>query len=61
MQRRHFLSACAAIAGASGVGAMNGEWTSATPRLYSRSRLIDHFGEPIKVAGLATRINYVFQ
>ena len=61
MQRRQFLSACAAIAGASGVGAMNGEWTSATPRLYSRSRLIDHFGEPIKVAGLATRTNYVFQ
>src|ERR1700704_1619350 len=61
MQRRQFLSACAAIAGASGIGAMNGEWTSATPRLYSRSRLIDHFGEPIKVAGLATRTNYVFQ
>src|ERR1700716_2750801 len=61
MQRRQFLSACAAIAGASGVGAMNGEWTSATPRLYSLSLLIDRFGEPIKVAGLATRTNYVFQ
>src|SRR5260370_6879512 len=61
MQRRQFLSACAAIAGASGVGAMNDEWTSATPRLYSRTRLIDHFGEPIKVAGLATRTSYVFQ
>src|ERR1700693_3473424 len=61
MTRRQFLSACAAIAGASGVGAMNGEWMSATPRLYPRSRLIDHFGEPIKVAGLAARTNYVFQ
>jgi arsenite oxidase small subunit len=61
MERRRFLSACAAIAGASGVAAVNGEWTSATPRLYARARLIDHFGEPIKVAGLATRINYVFQ
>jgi arsenite oxidase small subunit len=61
MQRRQFLSACAAIAGASGVGAMNGEWMSATPRLYPRSLLIDRFGEPIKVAGLATRTNYVFQ
>lgn len=61
MQRRQFMSACAAIAGASGVGAMKGEWTSAMPRLYSRSRLIDHFGEPIKVGALATRTNYVFQ
>src|SRR5437868_6170592 len=61
MQRRQFLSACAAIAGASGVGTINGEWTSATPRLYSRSRLMDHLGEPIKAAALATRTNYVFQ
>jgi Rieske Fe-S protein len=61
MQRRQFLSACAAIAGASGVGAIHGELTSATPRLYPRSRLIDHLGEPIKVAALATRTNYVFQ
>jgi len=65
MQRRQFLSACAAIAGASGVGGVNvnagAEGTSATPRLYSRSRLIDPFGEPIKVAALAARTNYVFQ
>ncbi len=61
MQRRQFLSACAAIAGASGVGAVNGEWERATPRLYARARLMDHFGDPIKVAGLATRTNYIFQ
>ena len=61
MQRRQFLSACAAIAGASGVGAVNGEWASATPRLYTRTQLIDQHGEPIKVAALATRTNYVFQ
>jgi arsenite oxidase small subunit len=61
MQRRRFLNACAALAGASSVGAVYGEWTSATPQLHARSRLIDHFGEPIKVAGLATKTNYVFQ
>ena len=65
MLRRQFLSACAAIAGASGVGSVQvnagADWTSATPRLYSRSRLIDPFGEPIKVAALAARTNYVFQ
>ncbi|MDQ6917083.1 MAG: twin-arginine translocation signal domain-containing protein [Pseudomonadota bacterium] len=61
MQRRQFLTACAAVAGASAVGAVNGEWTSATPHLYTRSRLIDQHGEPIKVAALATRTNYIFQ
>jgi arsenite oxidase small subunit len=61
MQRRQFLSACAAIAGASRVGAADGQWTSATPKLYSRSRLVDPFGDPIKVAELAAKTNYVFQ
>ncbi len=61
MQRRQFLSACAAIAGASGVGAASGEWASATPHLYMRTRLIDQHGDPIKVAALATRTNYIFQ
>lgn len=61
MQRRQFLNACAVLAGATGVGAASAEWTATAPRLYARTRLVDQHGDPIKVAALATRTNYVFQ
>src|SRR5438105_10967938 len=56
MERRQFLTACAAF----GVGAASADWTTSEPRLYTRSRLIDHFGDPIKAARLSARTNYVF-
>ena len=59
MERRQFLSACAALAG-SGIAVASADWAAAPPRLYSRSRLIDTFGEPVKSSRLAARTNYVF-
>jgi Rieske Fe-S protein len=35
-------------------------WAAAAPKLYSRARLVDVHGEPIKVRRLAARTNYVF-
>jgi Rieske Fe-S protein len=60
MQRRRFLTACAAIAGAAHVGSSGETWAATAPRLYARSLLIDVHGEPIKTARLAARTNYVF-
>ncbi len=59
MERRQFLSACAALAG-SGFTAAGADWAAAPPRLYSRSRLVDAFDEPVKAGRLAARTNYVF-
>ncbi len=60
MERRRFLSACAALAGMAGVSDAPAEWLSTAPHLYERSRLVDVFGEPLKAGKLATRTNYVF-
>ena len=60
MERRRFLSACAALAGMAGVGEAPAEWVTASPRLYARSRLVDTFGAPLKASKLAARTNYVF-
>jgi arsenite oxidase small subunit len=60
MERRRFLKACAAVAGAAHVGASSETWAATAPRLYARSLLVDVHGEPIKAARLAARTNYVF-
>jgi len=60
VERRRFLSACAAVAGASQVAALANAWAAAAPQRYSRTRLIDIHGDPIVVARLAPRTNYVF-
>ena len=60
MERRHFLTACAAIAGAARVGSSAESWAATQPRLYVRSLLVDVHGDPIKTARLAARTNYVF-
>ena len=60
MERRRFLTACAAIAGAAHVGTSGETWAATAPRLYARSLLVDVHGEPIKAARLAARTNYVF-
>ncbi len=60
MERRRFLTACAAIAGATQVGSSSESWAATAPRLYTRTLLVDVHGEPIKSARLAARTNYVF-
>ena len=59
MQRRQFVSVCAAVV-AAGLSASTRGGADAAPRLYSRTRLIDVHGDPIKVRQLAARTNYVF-
>jgi arsenite oxidase small subunit len=60
MQRRQFLTTCAALSGA---GFLQGHdaWADAPPRLYARARLIDVHGRPIRMRDLAADTNYVFQ
>jgi len=60
MERRQFLTTCAILSGA-GFLAGNDAWADAPPRLYSRTRLADIHGRPIRVHDLAADTNYVFQ
>ena len=60
MERRRFLTTCAVLSGA---GYLAGDVARADtpPRLYSRTRLTDVHGRPIRVRDLAADTNYVFQ
>jgi arsenite oxidase small subunit len=60
MERRTFVTACAAMGTTAGLSALTRAWAAAAPRLYERARLVDVHGEPIKVRQLAVRTNYVF-
>jgi Rieske Fe-S protein len=60
MQRRRFVTACAAMGAAAGLAEVALTWAAAAPRLYQRARLVDVHGEPLKVSRLAVRTNYVF-
>lgn len=59
MERRQFVSACAAIA-AAGLSASTRAWADAAPRVYPPARLVDIHGDPIKARQLAAQTNYVF-
>jgi arsenite oxidase small subunit len=59
MERRQFVTACAAVA-AGGLSAATRAWAEATPHFYPRARLVDIHGDPLKVQQLAARTNYVF-
>ncbi len=59
MQRRRFVTACAAVT-ASGLAVSMRSWAEAEPHLYTRTQLLDVHGDPIQVRALATRTNYVF-
>ncbi len=59
MERRRFVTACAAVA-AGGLAASIRSWAESEPRLYTRTQLLDVHGDPIQVRALATRTNYVF-
>jgi arsenite oxidase small subunit len=59
MQRRRFVTACAAVT-ASGLAVSMRSWAETEPHLYTRTQLLDVHGDPIQVRALATRTNYVF-
>ena len=60
MERRRFVTGCAAVATIAGLCSSAPTLSAATPRFYSRTRLVDIHGDPIKVRRLAARTNYVF-
>ena len=60
MQRREFLGSCALLGGAATLGTVAPAWADVVPRLYSRTRLIDIHGAPIRAQRIAAEINYVF-
>ena len=59
MKRREFVRACAAAAGGAALPGP-AQAASLTARLYSRARLVDERGEPIRLAALLAGRNYVF-
>jgi Rieske Fe-S protein len=60
MKRRSFLGSCAALSGAATLQSLADAWADTPPRLYTRTRLIDIHGEPIRAGKLASETNYVF-
>ena len=60
MERRQFLTTCAVLGGA-GVLAFDAARADTPSRLYSRARLTDVHGRPIRARDLAADTNYVFQ
>jgi arsenite oxidase small subunit len=58
MERRRFLETCAALGG--GLAAWPAAWADVEPRRYSRARLVDVHGQPVKARSLAPDTNYVF-
>jgi Rieske Fe-S protein len=60
MERRRFVTGCAAVATVAGLSASARAWAAATPHFYSRARLVDIHGDPLKARQLASRTNYVF-
>src|SRR6266545_2634683 len=57
MERRNFIKACAAAALATS-DALNA--ADVKPRFYTRSRLIDEHGQPLRAGALMIGRNYVF-
>lgn len=57
MKRRQFISGCALTPLASWSAA----WAQATPRTYTRTRLVDVNGRPLRSSALVPETNYVFQ
>jgi len=60
MKRRSFLGgSCALLSGAS-IAALAQSNAGATPKRYTRTRLVDIHGQPIRAKALAAETNYVF-
>jgi arsenite oxidase small subunit len=60
MERRQFLTTCAVLSGG-GFLAFDAARADTPPQLYSRTRLTDVHGRPIRARDLAVDTNYVFQ
>jgi Rieske Fe-S protein len=60
MKRRSFLGSCAVMSGAASLGALADAWADTPPRLYTRTRLVDVHGKPVRAGLLARETNYVF-
>jgi len=56
MRRRDFMLGCAASA----LGAPLPALADASPRPYSRARLVDHSGQPLKARALPANRNFIF-
>src|SRR6188474_119850 len=57
MQRRHFMKACAAAALAAPCAL---DAKDLSPRFYTRSRLVDESGQPLRASRLTVGRNYIF-
>src|SRR6476660_4607289 len=57
MERRDFMFACAASPLTASVRATPAD---ASPRLYSRARLVDPSGNPLQARSLAANRNFIF-
>jgi arsenite oxidase small subunit len=60
MERRQFLTTCAVLSGTA-LLALESARADTPPRLYSRTRLTDVHGRPIRARDLTAETNYVFQ
>lgn len=58
--RRQFLETCALAGGAAALWTLFPAWAQEAPRLYSRTRLVDVRGGPLRASTLAAETNYVF-
>src|SRR5689334_13072453 len=59
MKRRDFVRACAAAASGAALPTAS-QAAALTARMYSRARLVNAHGDPIRAAALAPGRNYVF-
>ncbi|HEY3177453.1 MAG TPA: twin-arginine translocation signal domain-containing protein, partial [Casimicrobiaceae bacterium] len=60
MERRRFLRTCALVGGAAALVSRESSWADATPRYYTKTRLVDIHGSSIRIGGLAEDTNFVF-
>src|SRR5215475_12140680 len=61
MERRRFLRTCALASGAAALASRRTSFADAAPHYYTKTRLVDIHGEPIRIAALAEDTNFVFQ
>jgi arsenite oxidase small subunit len=61
MERRTFLQSCAIASGTAGVAQFLARARAGQPfKAYSRARLVDEYGDPIKAKRLVVNRNYLF-
>jgi arsenite oxidase small subunit len=60
MQRREFIRFCAAAAGATPVAGIVEAATDATPHFYSRTKLLEAHGQPLRAAKIPAHRNLIF-